>query len=131
MRSASLATLLAAGLLAGFLLIPPPAETKPAATRTPAFNLDKRVPWTTSRVVGSPEPPHPYRAVRAFPKLQIKPPMGVAREPGTKNLLLIHQHWPWGGGGRILRIKDEDTAEKPDVLIDIDGIAYGVAFHPQ
>src|SRR3954462_623871 len=105
MRPALLTILLPAGLLTGLLWTAPAAETKPAAQPPAAFRLDKRVPWTTSRVVGSPEPPHPYRAVRAFPNRQIKAPMGVAREPGAKNLLLIHQHWPWGGGGRILRIK--------------------------
>ncbi len=109
----------------------PTAESKPEAKKTAAFSLEKRIPWTTSHVVGSPEPPHPYRAVRAFPKLKIAAPIGVAREPGTDNLLLIHQHWPWGGGGRILRIKDDDSVDKFEVFLDIDGIAYGVAFHPK
>jgi glucose/arabinose dehydrogenase len=131
MRSAFLVLLLPAGLLMGLLWAAPAAETKPVAKQARAFNLEKRIPWTTSHVAGSPEPPHPYRAVRAFPKLKIAAPIGVAHEPGTSNLLLIHQHWPWGGGGRILRIKDDDSVEKYDVLIDIDGIAYGVAFHPK
>src|SRR3954466_15454198 len=129
MRSVSLATLLPAGLLAGLFLTAPAAETKPAARRTPVFTLDKRIPGPPSHVAGSPEPPHPYRAVRAFPKLKIAAPIGVAHEPGTSNLLLIQQHFPWGGGGRILRIKDEESVEKFDVLLHIDGIAYGVAFH--
>jgi glucose/arabinose dehydrogenase len=131
MRPALLTILLPAGLLTGLFWTAPAAETKPAASKAAAFSLDKRVPWTASRVAGSPEPPPPYRAVRAFPKLEIKSPIGVIHEPGTKNLLLIHQHWPWGGGGRILRIKDEENVEKTDVLIDIDGIAFGVAFHPK
>ena len=29
-----------------------------------------RTPWTTSRVVGSPDPPPPFRVVRAFPNLK-------------------------------------------------------------
>ena len=33
------------------------------------FGLDKRVPWTTSNVKGSPEPPPPYKTEPAFPKL--------------------------------------------------------------
>src|SRR5436190_4407332 len=116
------------GLLAGVLWAAPTAEKQ---NKAPAgFRLDKRIPWTTSRVAGSPEPPLPYRAKKAFPKLKIAAPIGVAHMPGTDSLLLIHQAYPWGGGGRILRIKDDDNVEKFDVFLDIDGIAYGVAFHP-
>src|SRR5258708_1564345 len=32
--------------------------------------IRKRMPWTTSRVTGSPEPPSPYRTERIFPKLK-------------------------------------------------------------
>lgn len=104
-------------------------EKKPAAPQA-TFRLDRRIPWTTSRVVGTPEPPPPYRTVRAFPKLKVSAPMGVIREPGTKNLLLLHQHFPWGGGGRVLRIMDDDAVEKFEVLHEVDGIAFGLAFHP-
>lgn len=129
MRSVSLIVLPC--LAVPFLWMSPAVETTaPAIKDSPAFRLDKRVLWTTSKLAGSPEPPPPYRAVRAFPKLNIKAPIGVAREPGTDQLLLIHQHTPWNGGGRILRIKDDDAVEKEEVLIDIDGIAYGVTFHP-
>src|SRR5690349_21660837 len=38
-----------------------PAQSPPAK---PA-----RTPWTTSRVTGSPDPPAPYKVVRAFPNL--------------------------------------------------------------
>ncbi len=31
------------------------------------FGIEKRVPWTTSKVVGSPEPPPPYKTELAFP----------------------------------------------------------------
>lgn len=128
MRPASL-IILCPGLLP-VLLLTSPAEPKAPADKAPGFRLDKRVPWTTSRVAGSPEPPLPYRAVRAFPKLKVPSPMGLARQPGTDYLLLLHQHWAWGGGGRILRIKDDDAVEKFEVFLDIDGIAYGVTFHP-
>ena len=33
------------------------------------FGLERRIPWNDSRVVGSPDPPPPYKVVRAFPKL--------------------------------------------------------------
>src|SRR5438094_4659402 len=43
----------------------------------------KRVPWTTSRVVGSPDPPPPFKVVRAFPKLKFNNPLLMARCPGS------------------------------------------------
>jgi uncharacterized repeat protein (TIGR03806 family) len=99
------------------------APTKP-------YGLAKRVPWTTSHVVGSPSPPLPYRVRQTFKKLKIPCPIGVAHEPGTANLLLIHQLVAWTGAGKILRIKDDPNVEKAEVLLALDGIAYGVAFHP-
>jgi glucose/arabinose dehydrogenase len=105
------------------------ALVAPAAAERP-FGLDKRVPWTTSRVVGSPDGPLPYRVRRAFPRLKVPCPIAAAHEPGTDNLLLIHQHWPWGGTGRVLRLKDDPNTDTFTVLLDLDRIAYGLAFHP-
>src|SRR5947209_8252187 len=69
---------LTATLLTTFLLrgLAPPARL--AAAERP-HGLDRRVPWTTSRVSGSPEPPHPFKIERAFPKLQFKNPLLMAR----------------------------------------------------
>ena len=33
---------------------------------TQPYGIDKRVPWTTSHIKGSPEPPAPYRIERVF-----------------------------------------------------------------
>ena len=40
-----------------------------------------RTPWTTSRVVGSPDPPPPFKVVRAFPNLKFDHPLLIARFP--------------------------------------------------
>src|SRR5947209_4595696 len=50
---------------------------------------EKRVPWTSSKVTGSPDPPHPYRVVRAFPKLQFKKPLHIQSAPGTDRLFVL------------------------------------------
>jgi glucose/arabinose dehydrogenase len=127
MRLAACLPLLPAGLLAGLLSLSPAPDRAP---RKHPYGIDKRVPWTTSRVKGSPNPPAPYRVVRAFPKLKITCPIGVAHQPGTDYLLLIHQAVPWGGRGAIVRIKDDDNVEKAEPFLAVDGIAYGVTFHP-
>lgn len=86
--------------------------------------------WTTSRVVGSPNPPLPFRARQTFKNLTLPCPIGVAREPGTQSLLLWHQLSAWGGRGRILRIADDPEVKETQLLLDLDVLAYGVAFHP-
>ena len=37
--------------------------------------IAQRMPWTTSHIVGSPEPPLPYKIGRAFPKLTFHNPL--------------------------------------------------------
>src|SRR5436309_2065795 len=79
-----------------------------ALTNTAMARADEPRPlWTTSHVIGSPNPPLPFRARQTFKHLTLPCPIGVAREPGTQALLLWHQLSAWGGRGRILRIADD------------------------
>src|SRR4051812_17345470 len=82
--------------------------------------IAKRIPWTTSRVVGSPNPPPPYRVRRTFANLKAPLPIHVTHEPGTDRLLLIHQLRPWVGPGRILRLKDDGNGAQTTLLLDLD-----------
>ena len=59
-----------------------PAERKPSG-------LDQRVPWTTSKVRGSPDPPSPYRTELAFPKLKFDEPLDITNAPGTDRLFVL------------------------------------------
>src|SRR5436189_1832619 len=83
------------------------------------FGLDKRIPWTTSRVVGSPNPPLPYRVRRVFPKLQIPCPIAVAHEPGSDRLIVIYQEKAWTGRGHLARITDDPNVDKAEELLQI------------
>jgi uncharacterized repeat protein (TIGR03806 family) len=98
-----------------------------AGEKSPA----KRVPWDTSHVVGFPGPLPPYRVVRTFPRLQVVFPIAVARQPGSDLLLILQQMQAWTGHGRMLRVKDDPNADAFELLLTLDGIAYGVAFHPE
>src|SRR5437868_13856504 len=84
---------LAAFALAVLACALPAAESPKPAIKP--FGLAKRIPWTTSRVVGSPNPPLPYRVVQTFTKLKIPCPIAVTREPGADRLLLVYQLSPW------------------------------------
>lgn len=113
-------------VLALLLALAPPAvrgDDRP-------FGLERRIPWNDSRVVGSPEPPLPYKVVKAFPKLEVKQPLALAPEPGTDRLFILQHLNFWAGPGRILAIPDDQDASDPELLVEIDGLAVGFAFHP-
>lgn len=82
-----------------------------ANSKKRAVGIEKRVPWTTSKVVGSPEPPPPYRTERAFPKLKFSEPLDMTSVPGT-DLLLVAERW-----GKVWAFRnDKDVADKTLVL---------------
>src|SRR5947208_1444553 len=60
------------------------------------YGIDKRLPLTTSRVVGSPDPLPPYRVRKLFPKLRIDYPITICHQPGSDRLLTITQKEPYG-----------------------------------
>jgi putative heme-binding domain-containing protein len=131
------ALLLPGALLCALALLPP---FRPAAADPPkaerAYGIPQRVPWTTSRVTGSPEPPHPYTIERAFPKLQFKNPLLMAR---AGDRFFVGEH-----AGKIFSFPDDQNAAKADLFLDlttelrwdksrfknIDAV-YGLAFHPK
>jgi uncharacterized repeat protein (TIGR03806 family) len=96
------------------------------------FGLDKRIPWTTSRVIGSPEPPLPYVARQIFEDIKWEQPIYAEQEPGTENLIVIQK----GGGAdaptRIVRLSDQPEVNETTVLLAVaDRQVYGLTFHPQ
>jgi glucose/arabinose dehydrogenase len=107
------------------------ADDRPAGERP--VGLDRRIPWDDARVVGSPDPPHSYKVARSFAGLTIKQPLALAPEPGTDRLFLLQHLNYWAGPGRLLAVRDEQgvTADEAEVLLEIDGLAVGIAFHPQ
>jgi uncharacterized repeat protein (TIGR03806 family) len=111
------------------LFVPAAAAAEGAAAEKP-FGLERRIPWNDSRVVGSPDPPTPYKAVRAFPKLTIKQPLSMAPEPGTDRLFILQHLNFWAGPGRLLAVRDDQGAGSYETLIEVDGLAVGAAFHP-
>ncbi len=104
------------------------AEDRPAAEKP--HGLQRRFPWNDSRVIGSPDPPLPYKTVRAFPKLTILRPATLAPEPGTDRLFIISHLNHWAGPGKLLAVRDDQNASSPELLLDIHGLPYGLTFHP-
>lgn len=90
----------------------------------------ERVPWTTSRIQGSPEPPLPYVPERALHQHTFAQATELDFIPGTDWALVMEQR------GRIYGI---DSA-KPDEIVQLAHLGqwnggnvetYSIAFHPQ
>jgi putative heme-binding domain-containing protein len=107
---------------------------------TIAGPVETRVPWTTSKVTGSPEPPHPYRVVRAFPKLQFKNPLHITAPPGSDRLFVLEH------AGKIFSFPNRPDVETADLAVDVSkdlpswkpssnvqgfDAVYGMTFHPK
>src|ERR671912_370860 len=78
-----------------------------AGPAPPAPKAAKRVPWTASRLTGSPEAPPPYRTERAFPKLKFDQPVTITRAPGSDRLFVAEL------GGKVYSFPDDPAADTP------------------
>ena len=91
----------------------------------------KRVPWTTSHLHGSPEPPKPFLARRSFPMLQFKEGVEIVFQPVLKRWFVVERE------GRIVSFPQDQKADKTDLVVDLKALhpevenAYGLAFHPR
>jgi glucose/arabinose dehydrogenase len=91
----------------------------------------ERIPWTTSRVHGSPEPPAPFRVERAFPKITFAFPVDAVTIPGTKRIVVVEQY------GRIFSLPNDESYEKADLFAELKQFepetseTYAITFHPR
>jgi uncharacterized repeat protein (TIGR03806 family) len=89
------------------------------------YGIDKRVPWTSSKVKGSPELPPPYRTEVAFPKIKFFEPLEIVTAPGTNRFFAAERK------GKIYSFPIDPKADKAELFIDLGKTTYGLAFHPQ
>lgn len=96
------------------------------------YGIEERIPLTTSKVVGSPDPPLPFKVVRAFPELKIDFPICITHQPLGDRLLFIYQQASYGPT-EIGRIKGNRKATAKDVetLLKLTDTAYDIVFHPK
>jgi uncharacterized repeat protein (TIGR03806 family) len=125
MRSTLVAVLLVACLtVAGTVRFLAPAADSPPKGRKP-FGIDKRERWTTSKVVGSPDPAPPYRLEKVFPDLGFNEPLELAIVPGADRWVVAERH------GKIYTISTDPKKPDKQLLIDLKRTIYGVVLHPQ
>lgn len=112
-------------------------------------SLSPRLPWTTSRIVGSPEPPPPFTVEPALTQVAWKQPVFAIREPGSEWLLVVE--WPQPrpadadaknskgdskptstlGPARATRVLDRVGEARTEPFLELPGRAiYSIEFHP-
>jgi putative heme-binding domain-containing protein len=122
-------------VLLGLLLAHTGGGEDKGQTDQPApSSVARRVPWTTSRVRGSPEPPSPYKTELAFPKLKFDEPLDITNAPGCDRLFVTERY------GRVFSFRNDPELDRADLLLDLHQVlgrnaprtiaAYGFAPHP-
>jgi putative heme-binding domain-containing protein len=109
-----------------------PATAKsPASPATEAQKPSPRVRWTTSHVIGSPEPPYPYVFRRAFPGLKFDKPVYMIPEPGTDRIFVLQ--YP---NGLVFAFQDNPKATESKQILrfpvrkDQTCECLSIIFHP-
>src|SRR5262245_21115998 len=96
----------------------------PAAEAERPFGLDRRIPWNSSRLVGSPDPAPPYRLTRAFPQVSFKGPVFIAQDPVSDRLFVAEYE------GRIYSFLPSDPTGRKDLFLDMGRGISAFSFHP-
>ena len=94
------------------------------------YGVKQFVPATTSRVVGSPDPPLPYQVVPAYAELKLQAPMFAMVQPGTRQFIFLDQD-PKSGKARMMRTGKTPRSQDVEVLMELDSVAYNFTFHPR
>ena len=100
------------------------------AAAPPQVGIETRVPWTTSNITGSPDPPLPYTTQRVFPQLKFDKCIDMAMPAGSQRFFLLEQ------SGKIFSFPNTPDVAQADLAIDIKAEledvrnVYALAFHP-
>ena len=100
------------------------------AEDSPTPHLIDRDLWLNTRLVGSPEPPPPFKAVPIYTNQVWRSPMFLAAEPQTKRLFALLHHGQ-GNPTQLVSFEDDPKVEKREVLLELPGRnVYSFCFDP-
>ncbi|MGI9471186.1 MAG: PQQ-dependent sugar dehydrogenase [Rubripirellula sp.] len=97
---------------------------------TPLLQGAERIPWTSSRVIGSPDPPKPFHVERVYPSLKFNQPVELTTVPGTHKMMLLEV------AGKLHVFDDDPEVTTSELVIDLNPLiddfrrAYGFGLHP-
>ncbi len=96
-----------------------------------ALAQSSRVPWTTSRIQGSPEPPKPFVAEQVFTGVTFTNALDMVPVPALGQWVVAEN------GGKIWALPNDPQTKQATVALDLKALhpkvdhAYGIAFHPK
>ena len=137
--SVSPSTTAADATVASLAGTPEPEATGEAAPLEKEPAIPVRPPWTTSRVLGTPDPPPPLQTVRTYRNLQFRNPVLMTGAPGLDRWFVAEQ------SGRIWSFPKDRDAGKAELFADLKeqvqtidpegpfrgvNVCYGMTFHP-
>jgi putative heme-binding domain-containing protein len=88
--------------------------------KEPPYGIPERVPWTRSALIGTPDPPPPFRSARVFPRLKFERPVDLAFAPGSGRLFVLEQF------GKVHSFPARGDAAKADLFLDLKRDARGL-----
>ena len=94
------------------------------------IRVEKRSAWTTSRIMGSPEPPLPFITEPVFPSLKFQQCLELTAIPGSNRLLVVEQ------AGKVFTFPNQPEISTADLVVNfaeqIPGVqqVYSLTFHP-
>lgn len=109
----------------------------PWLDKTSPYGIEKRTLWTTSKVIGAPEPPPPYKPERVFTSLRFDRPLDLANSPDNQRWFVCEDP------GLIYSFKKDPAVERADLFLDIrrkdhrylnlweQRRIWGITFHPE
>lgn len=92
---------------------------------------EKRVPWTTSKFQGTPEPPSPYLTERIFPGLTFEKPVEAVMIPGTTWMAVMQET------AKVFVFDTASSEPQAELFADLRELdpegnrSYSIAFHPK
>lgn len=95
----------------------------------PASTKKGRVPAKNMKVVGSPEPPLPYKTINAFPKLKLKNLTCILPVPDS-NIMLASAMDRSYAPSSIVRFDAREDASESFTLLESKDTIFDMLFHP-
>lgn len=96
------------------------------------YGLEQRIRWDNTRLIGTPDPPAPYRTVRVFENLKFQKLLYLKQVPGTSHVFIIEHQSGWSGPGQIASFDCQAAEPVLQTVLDLsDHTLYAVEFHPR
>ena len=107
-------------------------DQSPRSQAAKPFGIETLPKLTTSKVLGSPEPPPPFTVERIFPNLPLEHAVTIVKQPKSDWVWVVTQPRSYAPAS-LYRFRNQPAANELEKLIAADGDAalYAVTFHPQ